>query len=146
MDTGLRQQGLLTIAPGAVLRLRDAAGRHLSVVQGSVWVTQHGDLRDAVLDGGDSFRFTRQGLSLVQALDGRPAVVALEDGLAPETVAGAAPAEGAWRLARSQPVQRAAHQLRAEALGQLSDHLLRDLGLRRDRIGFGGGSRECAHC
>jgi uncharacterized protein YjiS (DUF1127 family) len=146
MDTGLRQQGLLTIAPGGVLRLRDAAGRHLSVVQGSVWITQHGEVRDAVLESGESLRFGRKGLSLVQALDGRPAVIALEDGLAPEPSPGQAPAEGAWRLARSEPFQRAAHELRSATLAQLSDHLLRDLGLRRDQIRFGRGTRECAQC
>jgi uncharacterized protein YjiS (DUF1127 family) len=148
MDTGLRHEGVLTIHPGEVLRLRDAAGKHLSVVHGTVWITQHGDRNDAVLDGGASFRFDRDGLSLVQSLDGAASVV-LEEGLTPEQ--GSRPAadsveQRAWQLARSEPFQREARRVRAEALASLSDHLLRDLGLRRDQIGFGAYIRECSHC
>jgi hypothetical protein len=119
----MRHKELLTINPGEVLRLRDAAGRHLGVMQGAVWITQHGDRRDPVLESGASFRFDRDGLSLVQPLGG-PATVVLEAGLVPENETG-----------------RAAH-----ALGGLSDHLLRDLGLRRDQIRFGGHTPPCLHC
>lgn len=148
MNTARMQQGFLTIQPGEVLRLRDAAGRHLGVVNGAVWITQHGDPRDPVLESGASFRFERNGLSLVQPLGG-PATLALEDGLAPENAIGrpADPAEPrARQLARSEPFRHQARHLRAQALSSLSDHLLRDLGLRRDQIGFGATTRECAHC
>lgn len=138
MDTGLRQQGLLTIAPGGVLRLRDAAGRHLSVVQGSVWITQHGEVRDSVLESGESLRFERKGLSLVQALDGRPAVVALEEGLEPE--------RRATQPAHSEQVERGARRLRADTLARLGAHLLRDIGLRRERNPLAGHAPDCAHC
>lgn len=148
MDTGLMQKGLLTINPGEVLRLQDAAGRHLGVVRGSVWVTQHGDPRDPVLESGASFRFSRDGLSLVQPLGG-PAIVVLEEGLVPENRTGrpaGAVEQRAWQLARSEPFQRQARRMRAETLAGLSDHLLRDLGLRRDRVRFGGNTPECSHC
>lgn len=148
MDTGTKPRGWLTVNPGEVLRLRDAAGRHLSVVQGAVWITQHGDARDAVLDGGASFRFDRNGLSLVQPLGG-PATVVLEEGLQPENQAvraADAVEQRAWKLARSEPFQRQAHRLRAETLTRLSDHLLRDLGLRREQVRFGDYTRVCAHC
>ncbi len=148
MDTGLRHQGLRTINPGEVLRLRDAAGRHLTVVQGTVWITQHGDRRDPVLESGASFRFDRNGLSLVQALDG-PASVILESGLTPEK--GPGPATDSveqrnWQLARSVPFQRDARRVRGEALASLSDHLLRDLGLHRDQVQLGRRTPDCAHC
>ena len=123
MDSALRQQGLLTIDRGEPLRLRDAAGRHLSVVRGVVWITQHGDRRDPVIESGGSFRFDRDGLSLVQPLGG-PAVVLLEAGLVPET-----------RKHRT-----------AGTLGSLSDHLLRDLGLRREQIQLGGRAPPCSYC
>ena len=148
MDTGMRHKGLLTINPGEVLRLRDAAARHLGVVQGAVWITQHGDRRDPVLEGGASFRFERNGLSLVQPLGG-PATVVLEAGLAPENGTGRTAdsvEQRARRLARSDQFQREARRMRAETLASLSDHLLRDLGLRRDRIRFGGNTPECSHC
>lgn len=140
MDTGLRHQGLRTINPGEVLRLRDAAGRHLTVVQGSVWITQHGDRNDAVLDSGASFRFDRNGLSLVQSLDGAASVV-LEEGLVPENETGRAAGaaeQRAWQLAHSEPFQRQARRLRAQTLASLSDHLLRDLGFHRDQVQLGG--------
>jgi len=146
MDTGLRHQGMRTINPGELLQLRDAAGRHLTVVQGAVWITQHGDRRDPVIESGASFRFERDGLSIVQALGG-PATVVLEEGLEPANGRKADSSEQrAWQLAHSEPFEHRARRMRAETLASLSDHLLRDLGLRRDRIGFGGHMRECAHC
>lgn len=180
MDTGLRHKGSLTINPGEVLRLRDAAGRHVGVVQGAVWITQHGDPRDPVLEGGASFRFNRNGLSLVQPLGG-PAIVVLEAGLVPEHETGRAThsvAQHARQLARSEPFRREARRLRAEAvtaafggaaawlnlgwqrlravvagagrsprpLAGLSDHILHDLGLRRDQIQVGLRAAGCSHC
>lgn len=147
MDTGTRHKGWLTVNPGEVLRLRDAAGRHLTVVQGAVWVTQHGDPRDPVLESGASLRFERNGLSLVQPLGG-PAIVVLEGGLRPEKATGRAGSaeQRAWQLARSEPFRRQAQRLRAETLSSLSDHLLRDLGFRRDQVQLDGRTPECAHC
>lgn len=42
-------------------------------LEGSIWVTQEGDIRDHVLEKGDAFLITRSGLVLVRAL--RPARV-----------------------------------------------------------------------
>lgn len=148
MDRGTRQQGGLTVNPGEVLRLRDAAGRHLTVVQGAVWITQDGDPRDPVLESGASFRFDRNGLSLVMSLGG-PAVLVLEEGLVPERQmrrTAEPDRQHPWRLARSELFQRRSRRMRAEALAGLSEHLLRDIGLRRERAGFGAHMSECAHC
>lgn len=92
MDTGLLHKGLVSIERGKVLRLRDAAGRHIGVMSGSVWITQDNDLRDRVLADGGSFRFDRNGLALVMSLGGT-ACVLLEDGLGAETgvIPGAQP-------------------------------------------------------
>jgi uncharacterized protein YjiS (DUF1127 family) len=148
MDHGLiRQPGLLVnLHAGKVLRLREAAGRHLTVVRGNLWITQLGERGDPVVAAGETFRFTRAGVSLAQALGG-DAVVMLEAGLAPERVADEAPpARSGWALARSAAFQRKARRLRNETLAQLSDHLLRDVGLRRDRIQTGLVSRICTTC
>lgn len=117
MDTGLRHKDLLTLNPGEVLRLRDPAGRHLGVVRGSVWITQHGDRRDAVVEGGDSFRFDHGGIALAQPLGGA-AVVVLEAGLVPERAGTAAgPARPAGRETDAVQVHRLARRLRAAMLG-----------------------------
>jgi hypothetical protein len=56
----LAREGLLAIDDGRGLRLRVAAG--------SVWLTQHDDVRDVVLREGESFVIERRGRTLVQAL------------------------------------------------------------------------------
>lgn len=182
MDTGLlptesMHKGLVTLAERGVLRFEGAAGRHIGVVRGIVWVTQHGDARDHVLRAGESFRFDRDGLALVVALSGAAGVV-LEDGLVPLPGAGdgALPAARqviaatyeAW-LAHKDDYEREARRLRALAfaeffaglgralkaawvglrralsqtllvqrtgreLRELSDHVLKDIGVRRDQV------------
>lgn len=178
MDTGLwhaesMQGGLAALARGEVLRLQDAAGRHVGVARGTVWVTQERDPKDRILAAGMSFRVTRDGLTLVVPLGGGATVV-LEEGLAAQkSVAGAehpvmAATRDAWRV-HTPEFEHAARRLRAQTiaglaaqlgrglwaawrgfagaleatlearrtvreLGALSDHLLKDLGLRRDQI------------
>ncbi len=164
MRTGLLQQGLVELGQGEVLGLQDAAGRHVGVVRGSVWLTQHGDQRDRVLHAGESFRIGRDGLTLVVPLGGAARVV-LEDGLLAAT---GSPAREAWRV-HTQEFERAARRRRAAAIAAmlsgfarwlkaawspidaalrsalqarrtarelraLSDYLLKDIGLRRDEI------------
>jgi hypothetical protein len=70
-----------TLQPGKALRLKNAAGRRLSVVRGAVWITQEADPRDHVLEAGEAFCFDRPGLAIVLALGGA-AQIALQDGLA----------------------------------------------------------------
>lgn len=182
MDTGLlhtgsTHKGLVTLAERGVLRFGGAAGRHIGVVRGNVWVTQHGDARDHVLHAGESFRFDRDGLALVVALSGAAGVV-LEEGLVPLPDAedrslsaarqGVAATYEAW-LAHKDDYEREARRLRARAfaeffaglgralkaawgglgralsttllvqrtgreLRELSDHVLKDIGVRRDQI------------
>ena len=153
MDTATRLEGGLRLDPGRVLRLTGAAGRHLSVVEGSVWITQRGDHRDPVIEPGESFRFARNGLSLVQPLGGG-AIVVLEDGLAPDVGdLGETISERARALRHEVP------RLRAQAVaamiggvvGRIATlwrgvHALRDVGLRRDDIRRGGRSRSCLQC
>jgi uncharacterized protein YjiS (DUF1127 family) len=177
MSTELTNKGLVTLAEREVLRFESASGRHVGVVRGNVWVTQHGDVRDHVLRAGESFRFDRDGLALVVALGGAAGVV-LEEGLVvqPGAEGRALPTErraiaaryDAW-LAHEEHYEREARRLRARAFAELfaglgrslkvawsgfaralsttllarstgrelralNDHLLRDIGVRRDQI------------
>ena len=50
------------------LGLQRRAGDRIECVSGAVWVTQDGDLRDIVLNAGESFRLDRNGRALVSAL------------------------------------------------------------------------------
>jgi len=134
MQSGHDSIGAIGLARGEPLRLQDPAGRHLSVLDGSVWVTQQGDLRDPVLGAGETFRFDRNGLALVTPLGG-PAQLLLEDGLSATPARESALPVMAWlaRLA-SAPGRALRRRQTVRELASLSDYLLRDLGLRRDQI------------
>ncbi len=60
----------IDLAPGQALRLHDAVGRRVTVLQGHVWITQDRDPRDIVLSAGEDFVIERSGLALVTPLDG----------------------------------------------------------------------------
>jgi hypothetical protein len=55
------------IGPRHGLALRDARGRSVQCVSGSVWLTMEGDHRDVVLSPGASFVVDRDGLTLLAA-------------------------------------------------------------------------------
>jgi hypothetical protein len=162
MDTGvLQSKGLIGLRPGEFLRLADAAGRHISVVRGIAWVTQDGDRRDRVLKDGESLRFDHNGFVLVQALEGE-AKLMLEEGLVPQG-GKALDAEDfdyfvrRGRRLRAEAMGRALTKLGGrlkalwagiariasttprtgspvQELRKLSDHTLRDIGVRRDQV------------
>ena len=54
-------QAPIGLAPGAVLKVRDAGGRSLRVTHGRVWVTEEGSLDDVFL------AFTNTAASLAPA-------------------------------------------------------------------------------
>lgn len=56
------------LARHGLLLLRDRAGDHIECRQGELWLTQEGDLRDIVLEAGDSFTLDRKGTAIVHAL------------------------------------------------------------------------------
>jgi hypothetical protein len=56
------------LQPRQVLRVYDAAGARVQCVQGALWVTQHSDFEDHLVDTGDAFTLDRSGLALIHAL------------------------------------------------------------------------------
>lgn len=58
----------ITLGKDMLLQLRDAVGTGVGLFEGLVWITQHGDPRDILLEAGESFVFDRPGLAIVQAL------------------------------------------------------------------------------
>jgi len=135
MDNGLLQKGAIGLKPGEVLRLREAAGRHLSVLQGSAWVTQDGDTRDFIVGTGQSLRLDRDGLALVMPV-GAETRLLLEDGLAAEIQE----ALGYFSAHGDDMVyfERRAQKMRAEEFARWMGSLagwLKGLWARLDRAG-----------
>lgn len=60
--------GLTRLAAGGMLPIHDGVGLTLAVLDGQVWITQAGDIRDSFLAKGESLRVDRPGLVLVEAL------------------------------------------------------------------------------
>jgi hypothetical protein len=67
MDTSLTNS-ITKLARGEILRVDNALGQSIAVVQGMLWITQEGDRRDTFLSDGDSFVFSRRGTALAQAV------------------------------------------------------------------------------
>ena len=89
----------LGLAARRGLRLKDARGARLRAVQGTLWVTIDNDLRDIVLDAGESFVVDSDKPLIVTAL-GECATVDLKS--------PATPARGLWSRLRALWPQQAA--------------------------------------
>lgn len=57
------------IARDGILEIKHGAGMTLECLEGSVWVTLDGDMRDVILDAGHAFHVDREQRILIQALD-----------------------------------------------------------------------------
>jgi hypothetical protein len=53
------------IRRGEVVRIRDGCGALVAVANGAVWLTQHHDPRDIVIEAGGEFRLDRPGTAIV---------------------------------------------------------------------------------
>jgi uncharacterized protein YjiS (DUF1127 family) len=127
---------VLTLKKDELLRLRRAAGSSLEVLCGHAWVTEAGGAGDRLLGPGATYRVSGDGLVLVGGEIGsrepREIELAVEPPAAPGFVLRLA-----RRLISSARARRAATELSA-----LSDHMLRDIGLRREQIALASRSLE----
>jgi Protein of unknown function (DUF2917) len=57
----------IALASGQLVDLDDACGTVLHVGRGRVWITQHGDLADHVLEAGDTWAVERNGRTILEA-------------------------------------------------------------------------------
>ncbi|HWQ39995.1 MAG TPA: DUF2917 domain-containing protein [Burkholderiales bacterium] len=75
----------LYLNTGSVLKVCNGNRLRVEVTEGQAWITQEGDLRDHVLQAGQSWRIDRDGLTLIQALmPSRLALLAVRDRDRPE--------------------------------------------------------------
>jgi hypothetical protein len=91
---------LLVLAQGATITLPDARGAVIRVLAGELWITQDGDPEDHFAGAAESFRVSRSGATVVQALHDARLVVEAAHASALET----------WQepLARPRPIGRSA--------------------------------------
>jgi hypothetical protein len=68
-------QASIGMVRGKPIRVDDGRDIELSVVCGSVWITQEHDTRDICLGPGQSFRIERDGATVIEAL--HPSLMAL---------------------------------------------------------------------
>ena len=59
---------VLALEPGQVVTLDDAAGVRIRAKEGIVWVTYEGSVRDMIVGPGETLVITRNGRTVVQAL------------------------------------------------------------------------------
>jgi len=57
------------------LPLTDARGARVRSLRGTLWITQEGDGEDHIVNAGDDFTVSRNGVTLVAAVDGPGAFV-----------------------------------------------------------------------
>lgn len=75
MNTTELRLAATPLRKGEILRLHDAHGSRIEVLDGSVWITIDGDVRDIVLDVDQGFSVDRHGDTLVSALRDSQVVV-----------------------------------------------------------------------
>lgn len=120
-----------SLNPNDILRIRNARDATIEALQGAVWVTETSCPGDACISAGGRYRIRSNGLVLVGT-----------DGDAHgETGARVSVRHPTWawarRLITALPhwlVQEWRARRTMRELGELSDHLLDDIGLRRDQI------------
>jgi uncharacterized protein YjiS (DUF1127 family) len=105
------------------LRLQGAKGAAIQVLDGKVWITEDGRQGDRFLEAGRSYRVAGEGLVVVGA----------ESKTRLARVEVRRPSLGFFSLLRKFLESQRAERTRRE-LRNLSDHALRDIGLRRDEI------------
>ena len=58
----------LTLTPNSLLAVQDGAGTRVLCRAGTLWITQEGDLKDAIVGAGESLIIRKPGRTLIGAL------------------------------------------------------------------------------
>jgi len=61
------EPGALRLARGQTLKVTGALGSTICCDEGAVWITEENVPKDVVLEAGQCYRLSRQGLALVHA-------------------------------------------------------------------------------
>ena len=69
-------QPVQTIDKGAILVVLQPAGKTVTCVRGSLWITQDGDPKDVVISAGDRYTLVRAGRMLVSGLEASSVMLA----------------------------------------------------------------------
>jgi uncharacterized protein YjiS (DUF1127 family) len=109
------------------LKLRDAKGAAIEVLDGKVWITEDGTPGDRFIEKGSSYRVAGQGLVVVGAETGAHFARVLVR--KPARRALSALLGSCRKIIQERKNQQARRELRS-----LSDRMLADIGLRRDEI------------
>src|SRR6266581_5870979 len=103
------------------LRPQGARGAAIEVLDGKVWITEDGRSGDLFLEPGRSYRVAGPGLVVVSA----------EDRLHYARVVVRRPAYGWFPFLFRKFMQARRAAAARRQLGELSDHMLKDIGLTR---------------
>jgi uncharacterized protein YjiS (DUF1127 family) len=106
------------------LRLQGAKGAAIEVLDGKVWITEDGRQGDRFLEAGRSYRVAGEGLVVVGA-ENRTHFARVEVRRRPPVLFAFFK-----KFIEYYRTERTRRELR-----ELSDHMLRDIGVRRDEIG-----------
>ena len=59
----------LTLSPGGLLAVQDAAGSRVLCRSGILWVTQEGEVKDSIVRAGEVLTIRKPGRTIVTALE-----------------------------------------------------------------------------
>ncbi len=59
----------ITLAAGSLVSVRDGAGTRILCRTGSLWITQEGEVKDAVVHAGEVLTIRRPGRTVIGALE-----------------------------------------------------------------------------
>jgi hypothetical protein len=60
----------ITLAPGSLISVWDGNGARVLCRTGTLWVTQEGERKDAVVRAGEALTISRSGRTVISALEG----------------------------------------------------------------------------
>ncbi len=62
------KQHTLNLADEGLLAIREGQATRIHVQEGTLWITEEGEVKDTILGSGDSYTIRHQGLAILTAL------------------------------------------------------------------------------